>query len=86
MVGFPKSGHICMYTLQTDMRCLQANVATRVQAFLLMCMSVHTCPHVCMNVHTCPHVCMHFIVDFSACDMRVTQESHACCIELVAKL
>ena len=67
---------ICMYTLQTDMRCVQANVATRVQAFLVMCMSVHTCPH----------VCMHFIVDFSACDMRVTQVSHACCIELVANL
>ena len=68
--------HICMYTLQTDMRCVQAKVAMRVQTFLLICVSVHTCPH----------VYMHFIVDFSARDMHVTQISHACCIELVANL
>ena len=74
MHGYVACTYMYVYS-STDMRCVQANVATRVQAFLLMCMSVHTCPH----------VCMHFIVDFSARDIHVTQVSHTCCFELVAK-
>ena len=51
--------------------CMQANVATHVQAS----------SHVCMSVSTCPHVCMYFIADFRTCNMQ-----YVCCIEIAANL